>query len=238
MRPLLDRLRETPVIAIFRAASADRFLEASAVLVEAGVTCLEYTLTSADAIATLAKAQAELPPEVTLGVGTVRTPAQVEQAADAGADFLVSQIHDHRLVEAARRREISFVPGALTPNEIVRAWSDGVDAVKVSPVGPLGGPDYVREIATPMPDVPLVATGGVRLGDVPAYLTHGAAAVGLSNWLFLDALDGPGSMEQLGRRAREVVARVSDHLGAQAAAPTTPATAPITPVTQSRSDES
>lgn len=205
---LLPRIRHTPLIAILRARSADRFVEASRVLVETGIECLEYTLTSAGAIEAVGQAREALPDHVLVGVGTVRSRELAERAADAGADFLVSQIHDTDVVAASQSRGIPFIPGALTPSEIVRAWASGVEAVKVSPVGPLGGPSYLREVRAPLPDIPLIPTGGVQLSDIRGYLEVGAIAVGLSAPLFLGVLDAsaPMDLDGLRRRALQAVA--------------------------------
>ena len=118
----------------------------------------------------------------------MRTHDQVEQAIDAGAAFLVSQVFRRPLVDAAAARGVPFFPGALTPTEILDAWESGVPAVKVSPIGPVGGLAYFDNLRGPLPDILMMPTGGVELDEVSAYLDKGAVAVGLSGSLIVDAL--------------------------------------------------
>jgi 2-dehydro-3-deoxyphosphogluconate aldolase/(4S)-4-hydroxy-2-oxoglutarate aldolase len=203
-----DRLGDRPVIAVLRAPDASRFVAVSEVLYDAGIRCLEYTLTTAGALDALRAARYALP-EAVLGVGTVRTVQQVHAAVDAGAEFLVSQTFDRAVVAAAHAHGRPFIPGALTPTEIVTAWSAGVQAVKVSPIGPAGGIDYVSELVGPLPDIPLLPTGGVLVDEVGAYLRAGAALVGLSRDLIRDALTG-GDLSALRERAKRAVASVEN----------------------------
>ena len=194
------------LVAVMRAPDAQHFVPASTVLLEAGLTVFEYTLTTSGALAALTAARDALP-GVVLGVGTVRTPDDLRAAADAGADFAVSQVFLPRLVETAAELGLCYVPGALTPTEIVSAWESGVPAVKVSPIGPLGGVDYLRELRGPLPDVALMPTGGVTVETASEYLRAGAVAVGVSGALFADALTG-GDLGALRERADRLVASV------------------------------
>jgi 2-dehydro-3-deoxyphosphogluconate aldolase/(4S)-4-hydroxy-2-oxoglutarate aldolase len=205
-RPTLP-LPARALVVILRAPHADRFLPVTEVLHAAGLTCFEYTLTTPGALAALAEARAALP-EATFGVGTARTGADVEAAAAAGADFVVSQVSLPELVAAATRVGVPFVPGALTPTEIATAWSTGVPAVKVSPIGPVGGVAYLTELRGPLPEVALMPTGGVTLDDAARYLDAGAVAVGVSGALIEDTLTG-GDLTELGRRGRRLVASVA-----------------------------
>ena len=102
-------------------------------------------------------------PEALVGVGTVRTVEHLRAASEAGAEFAVSQIFSPELAAAARKQQIPFIPGALTPTEVVTAWNAGVPAVKVSPIGPLGGVNYLKELRGPLPDIAMMPTGGVTL---------------------------------------------------------------------------
>jgi 2-dehydro-3-deoxyphosphogluconate aldolase/(4S)-4-hydroxy-2-oxoglutarate aldolase len=191
------------VVAVMRAPDARHFVPSSEVLQEAGLGVFEYTLTTDGALTALTAARAALPGAV-LGVGTVRTAEDLRRAADAGAHFAVSQVFSPRLVETAVELGLSYVPGALTPTEIVSAWDTGVPAVKVSPIGPLGGLDYLRELRGPLPDVALMPTGGVTLEAAREYLRLGAVAVGVSGALFGDALT-TGDLGQLAGRAAQLV---------------------------------
>jgi 2-dehydro-3-deoxyphosphogluconate aldolase / (4S)-4-hydroxy-2-oxoglutarate aldolase len=175
------------VVAILRAPTAQHFIAASSVLWDAGIRCFEFTLTSDGALEAVS-AFRERKPEAILGVGTVRTVQHLAAAQDAGAAFAVSQVFLPRLVDRARELRLPFVPGALSPTEIVTAWESGVSLVKVSPIGPLGGVSYLNELRGPLPDIAMMPTGGVTLDAAGDYLAAGAAAVGVSGAVFGNAL--------------------------------------------------
>jgi 2-dehydro-3-deoxyphosphogluconate aldolase/(4S)-4-hydroxy-2-oxoglutarate aldolase len=203
--PLLEALARNPLIAILRAPDASAFGQVTATLYEAGFRCVEFTLTSSGAISALQEVRSSMPDDLLVGIGTVRTADQVQQAVDAGAAFLVSQVFRRPLVDAAAVRGVPFFPGALTPTEILDAWESGVPAVKVSPIGPVGGLAYFENVRGPLPDIPLLPTGGVELHEVSAYLERGAVAVGLSGALMGDALMASGDLAALADRAQQVV---------------------------------
>jgi 2-dehydro-3-deoxyphosphogluconate aldolase / (4S)-4-hydroxy-2-oxoglutarate aldolase len=191
---------------VLRAPTAKYFLAACEVLRDEGVTCFEFTLTTEGALEALVETRAALPGAV-VGFGTVRTTQHLEAAARVGAAFAVSQVFLPELVAAANAHRIPYVPGTLTPTEVVSAWNTGVPAVKVSPIGPVGGVAYLTELLTPLPDVAIMPTGGVTLEAAGDYLDAGAVAVGVSGALFEDALLG-GDLDALKRRARQLLSSV------------------------------
>jgi 2-dehydro-3-deoxyphosphogluconate aldolase / (4S)-4-hydroxy-2-oxoglutarate aldolase len=140
-------------------------------------------------------------------MGTVTTAAQAEHAADAGAKFLVCPGLCPGVVEVAAVRGIPCYPGAWTPSEVMTAWDSGATAVKLFPAAS-GGPAHLRRIRDPLPDVPLIPTGGVGLAEVREYLVSGAIAVGLGSPLIGDALEG-GDLGALRARVQLVHAEVA-----------------------------
>jgi 2-dehydro-3-deoxyphosphogluconate aldolase / (4S)-4-hydroxy-2-oxoglutarate aldolase len=167
---------------------------------------LELTLTSRGALEAFAGVRAELPDGVLLGVGTVRSAADVDAAVQAGAAYLVTPLFRPDLVARAVERHVPIIAGALTPSEIDAAWAAGADAVKVFPVSAAGGPAYVRAVRAPLPEVPLVPTGGVGIDDIGAYLAAGAVAVGVGSPLLGDAGEVGGDLDGLRDRAERAVA--------------------------------
>jgi 2-dehydro-3-deoxyphosphogluconate aldolase / (4S)-4-hydroxy-2-oxoglutarate aldolase len=205
----LDRLAAVPVLAILRAADAQRFLDVGRVLYEAGLRAIEVTLTSAGALDAFGRLVEELPGDAVLGVGTVRSAADAEAALTAGAAYLVAPDFRPEMVAFAVERGVPVVPGGLTPTEIAAAWAAGATAVKVFPVSAVGVPAYLRAVRAPLPEVPLVPTGGVGLDDIGAYLAAGAVAVGIGSPLLGDAGDPGGDLDGLADRARRAVAAAS-----------------------------
>ncbi len=129
-------------------------------------------------------------PELVLGIGTIYTAADAERFIKAGADFVVQPVTTAEVAAACRAHNVAWVPGALTPNEIYAARQLGAMLVKIFP-GNLGGPDYIRALRGPMPDVPLVVTGGVEptTDSLGAWFGAGVQAVGIGSQLFKDAAD-------------------------------------------------
>jgi 2-dehydro-3-deoxyphosphogluconate aldolase / (4S)-4-hydroxy-2-oxoglutarate aldolase len=126
--------------------------------------------------------------------------------AGGRAGYLVAPDFRPEVVGWAVERGLPVVPGALTPTEVAAAWGAGATAVKVFPVSAVGGPAYVRAVRAPLPEVPLVPTGGVGIDDIGAYLDAGAAAVGLGSPLLGDAGDPHGDLAALADRTRRAVA--------------------------------
>ena len=204
--PFLGRLAAVPLVAILRAADAERFLEVGRVLYEGGVRAIEVTLTSKGALEAFGRLQAELAGDAMLGVGTVRSVEDAKLAVDAGATYLVSPDFRADVVGWAVAHGVPVVPGALTPTEVAAAWAAGATAVKVFPVSAVGGAGYVKAVRAPLPEVPLVPTGGIGIDDIGTYLAAGAVAVGLGSPLLGDAGDPGGDLEGLADRARRAVA--------------------------------
>lgn len=203
--PVSDAVTTTRVVAILRAENASRAEAVVDVLLENGIRSLELTLTTTGALAVVRRLAARLPDGTDLGVGTVLTVDEVDRAVDAGARFVVSPSVVPAVIEAAARHGIASYPGAFTPTEIHAAWNAGASAVKLFPAGALG-PGYLKAVRAPLPDIPIVPTGGVDVGAVGAWLDAGAVAVGVGSPLVGDSLTPEGDLDALGERARSVCA--------------------------------
>jgi 2-dehydro-3-deoxyphosphogluconate aldolase/(4S)-4-hydroxy-2-oxoglutarate aldolase len=202
--PVSASVARSGIVAILRAKTADSFAAVADVLVGAGVTALEVTLTSRGAIDALAGLRRQLPGSVAVGAGTVLTADEAKASVDAGAEFLVSPVLDPGLVAAS---SVPFYPGAFTPTEIYGAMRAGAPVVKVFPAGGLG-PAYLKDVRGPLPDARIMPTGGIKIEDVADWLAAGAVAVGLGSPLIGDAASG-GDLRKLAERARQAVNAVA-----------------------------
>jgi len=131
----------------------------------------------------------------------------VDQAAAAGASFVVSPGTNASVGRRAAELRLRWYPGAATATEVETAWDLGATAVKIFPAGSLGGPGFLRALRGPLDDVPLIPTGGVGVDDVEPYLSAGALALGMGSPLIGTALED-GDLVSLAVRARKVVASV------------------------------
>ena len=192
------------VVAVLRAATADGFAAVTDVLVSAGITAIEVTLTSRGAVQALAGLRRQLPPDAVIGAGTILTADQAKASVDAGAAFLVSPVLDPALIEGL---DVPFYPGALSPTEVFTAHRAGAPLVKLFPAATVG-PRYIKDLHGPLPGVRIMPTGGIAIDDIPAWLSAGASAVGLGGPLLGDAAAG-GSLTALGGRARRAADAVA-----------------------------
>jgi 2-dehydro-3-deoxyphosphogluconate aldolase / (4S)-4-hydroxy-2-oxoglutarate aldolase len=192
------------VVAVLRAPTADSFAAVADVLVRAGITAIEVTLTSRGAVDALAGLRRQLPPSAVIGAGTVLTPGQAKAAVDAGAAFLVSPVLDPLM---AQDFGVPFYPGGLTPSELHRATQAGAPLVKLFPAATVG-PGYLKDLHGPLPGLRIMPTGGIGIDDIATWLSAGASAVGLGGPLLGDAASG-GSLTELGVRAQRAADAVA-----------------------------
>ncbi|MFB6850174.1 bifunctional 4-hydroxy-2-oxoglutarate aldolase/2-dehydro-3-deoxy-phosphogluconate aldolase [Streptomyces sp. NPDC056373] len=207
--PITPQLRRTRVMAILRSSGARGLPAVAHALADAGVTCLEVTLTTPGALDALARIRDHLGAEVAVGAGTVLTTGQARDALSAGAGFLVSPVVDAELIRSAAKSGTPCYPGAWTPTEVYAAWQAGAAAVKLFPAG-TGGTAHVRQLRAPLPQVPLMAVGGVDITRARDYIDAGACAVGIGSPL-LRGVDGDSDSAALGaltERARALLEAV------------------------------
>jgi 2-dehydro-3-deoxyphosphogluconate aldolase/(4S)-4-hydroxy-2-oxoglutarate aldolase len=204
--PITPQLAESGVVAILRGSSGRHLADASRTLGEAGVTCLELTLTTPGAVDALARVRDALPRDVALGMGSVIDADQAAACLQAGADFLVSPGVCAEVAVYAAEHGVACYPGGWTPTELLEAWRLGAPAVKLFPAAS-GGPRHLKDVRAPLPHIPLVPTGGVALEQIADYVAAGAVAVGLGGPLVGDALDG-GPLTALAERARTALEAV------------------------------
>lgn len=180
-------VRETRLIAILRRISPTAHLVALVQeLAESGVRVFEITFDAPSAAYDLAACRHALPTDGPdrhlVGAGTIRTLAQLRAAHEAGADFGVSPVLDASVMGAALAAGLPFVPGTYTPTEADAAWRAGATFVKLFPASSFG-PQHIRELRGPMPEIETIATGGIDAANAGAFLAAGAVAVGIGSAL-------------------------------------------------------
>jgi 2-dehydro-3-deoxyphosphogluconate aldolase / (4S)-4-hydroxy-2-oxoglutarate aldolase len=179
---ILKRIAELGLLAVLRAPDPAGARRTADALVEAGVLGIEITYSTPDAASVIAGVKQSYGDEVLVGAGTLVTHAQVSEAAEAGASYLVSPGLDDEVVASMRATGLPAMAGVLTPTEVMRGVRLGVDVMKLFP-GSLGGPSYLRSLRGPFPDVPFMPTGGVSADNVGDWLAAGAIAVGAGSEL-------------------------------------------------------
>jgi len=176
---VIQRIRDTGLIPVVRAESAELAMRAVEAIKTGGVDVVEVTMTVPGAIDVIAKLAATFGTEVLIGAGTVLDPDIANRCVQAGAQFIVSPALNEETIAFCRRNDVAVFPGALTPTEVVHAWNAGADAVKVFPAGAVGGASYLKALKAPLPQVELVPTGGVSLKTAADFIKAGAMALGV-----------------------------------------------------------
>lgn len=177
-REIFNRMILEGLIPVVRVASSSEAIDVADALKEGGVSFIEITMSVQGAIDVIKELTKKYKDEIILGAGTVLDPETGRAALLAGAQFIVSPTLNLGLIELSHRYSAVVIPGAMTPTEILTAWNAGADMVKVFPAAQLGGPDYLKALRGPLPQVLLVPTGGVNLQNAGAFIKAGAAALG------------------------------------------------------------
>jgi 2-dehydro-3-deoxyphosphogluconate aldolase/(4S)-4-hydroxy-2-oxoglutarate aldolase len=177
----LEQILRYKIVAILRGCEPERVPDIAAALVDGGVRLLEITLNSSGALDLIRCVSKTMGDRLVVGAGTVVTPAEAEMAIDAGARFILSPSLDPETIQVTKALGAVSVPGAFTATEILTAWRSGADIVKVFPASV--GASYLRDIRGPLPQIRLMPTGGVNLGNIREFRAAGAVAYGIGSAL-------------------------------------------------------
>lgn len=203
---VVSTLREVGIIPVIRAPSAAAAVAVVEALIEAGLPVAEITMTVPGAIGAIASVTKRFAGKVLVGAGTVTDADMARRAVDSGAEFIVTPCLIPQVIDAANRADVAVLPGALTPTEVLEAHRKGGDMVKIFPAQSVGGAAYLRALRGPLPDIPLVPTGGVTLDSVGEMFAAGAAAVGVGSEMISKGALARGDYAAIGALASQFVA--------------------------------
>lgn len=177
---VVAEMERTGVVAVIRAQSSEMLIDVVGALHAGGLTCVEVTMTTPDALDVIHKASKEFAGKCVIGVGTVLDSETARAAILAGAEYVVAPVLDLPTIALCKRYSKAVVPGAFTPTEILTAWQAGADVVKVFPATKLG-PEFFKDVRGPLPQVRLTPTGGVSLDNTGDFIKAGAVCVGVGS---------------------------------------------------------
>jgi len=206
----LKRLFACGIIPVIRAKSAKEALKVVEAVREGGIDIIEITMTVPNAIGVIETIAEESGGGVLLGAGTVLDAETARASILAGAEFIVAPCFNEGLVKVCKRYSKIVIPGAMTPTEIVRAWEQGADLVKIFPAQQLGGPDYIKAIKAPLPQVLLNPTGGVDLNNAADYIRSGASVISVGSALIDKQALAEGKFEILTYKAKDFLKKVQE----------------------------
>jgi 2-dehydro-3-deoxyphosphogluconate aldolase/(4S)-4-hydroxy-2-oxoglutarate aldolase len=197
----LEFLRRHKLVAVVRSPDSEKLVDAAEALLDGGIQIVEITMTVPDALDVIRSVRRRLGDRVFLGSGTVLDSATARAALLAGAEFIVSPTFSLDCLRVGHRYGKLVIPGAMTPTEILTAWEAGAKVVKLFPAN-IGGPEYLRTIAGPLPQIALMPTGGITLENAAEFLRAGACCLGLGSALVETKALADGDFERIRSRAR------------------------------------
>src|SRR5215469_77314 len=176
------RIKEVGIIPAVRVSSSDDAHFAVEAVAQGGIPIVEITLTLPGAVELIAHLT-QHHVKTLVGAGTVLDVETAKRCMDAGASFLTSPAYDPNVGEFGLKQKLTVLPGALSPTEVVNAWRNGCHFVKVFPCAQVGGEKYIRSLKTALPQIPLIAAGGVNQQTAAGFIVAGATAIGVGTEL-------------------------------------------------------
>jgi 2-dehydro-3-deoxyphosphogluconate aldolase/(4S)-4-hydroxy-2-oxoglutarate aldolase len=203
------RIEEVGIVPAVRVSSSDDARFAAETVYDCGIPTAEITMTTPGAIDVISHIARDLP-EMIVGAGTVLDVDTARRCVDAGALFLTSTGLVLDVVEFALANDIAVFPGALSPTEVIAAWRAGADFVKVFPCSANGGYRYIRALKVPLPQIPMIASGGVNQQTAFDFIRAGAAALGIGAELMPQEALRVRNRKQIRELARRYLGMVKD----------------------------
>ncbi|MGR5167450.1 bifunctional 4-hydroxy-2-oxoglutarate aldolase/2-dehydro-3-deoxy-phosphogluconate aldolase [Vibrio astriarenae] len=204
---LNQRLAELKVVPVIAIDNAQDILPVGKALVENGLPVAEITFRS-DAAAEAIRLLRDAHPDILIGAGTVLNEAQVIEAKQAGADFIVSPGLNPSTVKACQKHKITIVPGINSPSLVEQALELGVDTVKFFPAEASGGLAMLKSLLGPYQQIKVMPTGGINQNNIHDYLALPAVLACGGTWMVDKSLVNDAAWDEIGRLVREIVAAV------------------------------
>ncbi len=196
------------VVAVIRLKDPAKLRAVVDALAEGGVRALEVTMTVPRAVELIRDLAPTMPSGFLLGAGTVLDAETAKAVIDAGARFVVSPVFRPGVIHACHERDVPVMPGCFSPTEILDAHDAGADIIKVFPATNLG-PQFLKDVRAPLPQVKLMPTGGVTLDNAGDWIRAGAVAVGVGSALVDAKAIDAGRFEVIAANAQQVIASVA-----------------------------
>jgi 2-dehydro-3-deoxyphosphogluconate aldolase/(4S)-4-hydroxy-2-oxoglutarate aldolase len=207
---ILHQILDSGIVAVVRSPHAEQLVGVARALAQGGVRAIEITMTVPDAIEVIRDVARDLGGEILLGAGTVLDPETARAAILAGAEYVVSPTLNLEVIRMCHRYDKAVMPGAFTPTEVLAAWDAGADVVKVFPAD-VGGPNYLKALLAPLPQVRLMPTGGVDLNTAAAFLAAGACCLGVGSSLVDKEAVRKGEFDRIRELAQQFVRIASEN---------------------------
>ena len=200
----LKYLLDSGIVAIIRADDSSQLIKAARAIKDGGIKAIEVTMTTPGALKVIKEISEKLQDEIMIGAGSVLDAQTARLAILSGAEFIVCPVLNKEVITLCSRYGVIVLPGAYTPTEILTAWEQGADLVKVFPAD-IGGPGYIKTVKAPLPQVALVPTGGVNLDNAGDFINTGASAIAVGGSLVNNKLINAGRFDLIQETAEKFV---------------------------------
>ena len=199
---VLKRITDVGIVAVVRANSIEEGIRISKACVNGGIPAIEVTYTVPGATEVIKALKEQIKPEdLIVGAGTVLDAATARIAILSGAEYIVSPGFDIETAELCNLYQVPYMPGCMTITEMVRAMKAGCDIIKLFP-GSAFGPDYVKAVKGPLPQINIMPTGGVSIDNIEEWFKNGVVACGAGGKL------ASGTSENITKTAQEFIAKI------------------------------
>jgi 2-dehydro-3-deoxyphosphogluconate aldolase/(4S)-4-hydroxy-2-oxoglutarate aldolase len=201
---VLEKVFELKAVAVVRLDSDKNIVEMTQAMIDGGISAIEITLTTPNALGIIEYLSKEFGSKIVLGAGSVLNRSHAEQAVSAGAQYLVSPISNRSIIDAALECNVASMIGAFTPTEIQSAYEYGADIIKIFPADVLGM-QFFKSVLAPMPHLKLMPTGGVSLTNAGEWIKSGACAVGVGSALVNKKAIESGNFDLITTNAKTIM---------------------------------
>lgn len=199
-----ESFAESGVVAIIRGVTGEELFKLTDALIAGGIQLIELTLDTKGAFGLIQLLAEKYCRKAMIGAGTVLDAHSAKEAIHSGAEFIVSPHSDEKIISSVKKEGMLSIPGAFTPSEMMAAYQSGADFIKLFPAG-YAGADYIRQIRTPLPHIPILATGGIRLSNMEDFMEAGADALGFGSSLYTDHLIKNNEFDNISLNAMKLV---------------------------------
>jgi len=206
MNDLLQQFFTHRIVASLRAATAEIAVQSARAVIAGGIRILEVPYTIPGAMRVIGDIRHQFADEVIIGIGDVPTVEVADRAIKANVQFATLPYDNPPVMDFCRKHHVLVIPGGATPREVARLAERGLQLVRVFPVGSFGGATYVGHLRRTIPNLHLLAAGGIDLPQVPEYFQAGASVVAIGSGLFPSSAGHQPAMEQLTQRVRQLLA--------------------------------
>lgn len=200
---IIEKIIDSGIVAVIRADSPSKAVEMCRACREGGIVAIEVTFSVPHAVEVIQQIDKEMGDQIFLGAGTVLDPYTAKIAIEAGAKYIVAPNLSEETALLCNKHRVPYIPGVLTPTEIVKALELGVPLIKLFPASAVG-PSYIKAIHGPLPQAKIMPTGGVELENVKEWIKAGAVAVGIGGGLT------KGTKDQIVEKAKKFVQLVKE----------------------------